>query len=323
MKRAAKEHSDPDLRAEYDFKLGQRGKYASRFKEAAVDGKVAPGKVHSWAPLLALPWSGSEKQITGDTWIRGRGAYIGYSATDFKRYLSRDEREQCREAEHWLQIDQPVHSALSSPAAINSFLVALWVVAPTRTHIPLRFEEAKGQRTVARLLDRFQWIEGQALDGIQGKQLEETGRLLRPLRDVYENGRRLRNALVLSFQGCLSRQWQVAFVCLAAAAEAILSDSTERGLGQRLADNFAALTATDEAGRKDARARFRRLYGIRSVIVHGRAHGRREAHITLKDLAEFSDLVRGLWRIVLEDSNARAALEAGDEQRQLLFRTRA
>ncbi len=322
MRKAAKDN-DPDLRAEYDFKLGQRGKYASRFRETAVDRKATPGEVRSWAPLVDLPWRGSEKQITVDTWIRARGAYIGYSAADFKSYLSRDEREQCREVEHWLQIDQPVHSALSSPAAINSFLVALWVVAPTRTHVPLRFEEAKGQQTVSRRLDRFQWIEGQVLDEIQGKHLKETTRLLPPLRDVYENGCRLRNALVLSFQGCLSKQWQVAFTCFAAAAETILSDSTERGLSRRLAENFASLTATDEAGRKDARARFRRLYGIRSVIVHGRAHGRREAGINLKDLAEFSDLVRGLWRNVLEDPNARAALEGSDEQRRLFFRTRA
>jgi len=323
-KKASEEHDDPDLGAEYDFKLSPRGKDASRFRESAVDRtEMMMGKVHSWAPLIDFPWAGSEKQMTVDTWVRGRGAYTGYAASEFRSYLSQEERKQCRDTEHWLHIDLPIHSGLSSPAAINSFLVVLWIVAPTRTRVPCRFEETKVERTVARRLDRFQWIEGQALDDIHDKHLQETARLLPPLRDVYTTGRRLRNALILTYQGCVSKQWQVAFTCFAAATEAILSRSTDHGLSRRLAEDYALLASTDGADRKVARERFLRLYGIRSVIVHGRAHGRQEADINLKDLAQFSDLLRGLWRIVLEKPDVRAAFEGDDEQRRLLFKALA
>jgi hypothetical protein len=56
--------------------------------------------------------------------------------------------------------------------------------------------------------------------------------------------------------------------------------------------------------------------------VHGRAHERQEGQINLKDLAEFSDLLRILWRRVLESSGVRAALEGDDEQRELFFKKR-
>jgi hypothetical protein len=322
-KKASKEHADPDLRAEYDFKLSPRGKDASRFREPAVDGAGTIGGVHSWAPLIDFPWTGAEKQMTVDTWIRARRAYTGYAASDARSYLSAEERKQCRDADHWLHVDLPIHSELSCPAAINSFLVALWVIAPTRTQVPCRFEETKRERVVARRLDRFQWIEGQVLDEIHGKHLQETARLLRPLRDLYTNGQRLRNALVLTYQGCVSKQWQVAFTCFAAAAEAILGRSTDHGVSRRLAEDYALLAASDDAGRKVARDRFLRLYGVRSVVVHGRAYGRREGGVNLKDLAEFSDLLRGLWRTVLEKPDVRAAFEGDDEQRRLLFKALA
>jgi hypothetical protein len=325
MKKKANRERDPELRAEYDFKLAPRARFASRFRESPVDLEKTIGDVRSWAPLIDFPWRGSEKQIAADTcntWVRAGRAYTGYSGPDFKSFLSQEEQEKCRGAEHWLQIDQPVHSSLSSRAAINSFLIALWVVTPTRTNVPLRFEVTKAERTVARLLDRFQCIEGQVRDEIHGKHLQETARLLPPLREVYTRGRRLRNALVLTFQGCVSRQWQVAFTCFAAASEAILTHSSDRGLSRRLSENFASLTETGEVGRKRAQERFSRLYAIRSDIVHGRAHERQEGQINLKDLAEFSDLLRILWRRVLESSVVRAALEGDDEQRELFFKKR-
>jgi hypothetical protein len=322
-KKANKKQADPDMRAEYDFKLSPRAKDASCVRESAGDRTEAIGRVHSWAPLIEFPWIGGEKRMTVDTWIRVRGAYTGHEASDFRSYLSQEERKLCQEAEHWLQIDLPIHSELSSPVAINSFLVALWVVAPTRTQVPCRFEETKGERVVARRLDRFQWIEGQVLDEIHNEHLQETARLLRPVRDLYTNGRRLKNALVLTYQGCVSKQWQVAFTCFAAAAEAILSRSTDHGVSRRLAEDYALLAARDDAGRKEARERFLRLYGVRSVIVHGRAHSRHEGDINLKDLTEFSNLLRGLWRIALEKPDARAAFESGDEQRRLFFKALA
>ncbi len=311
---------DPDIRPEYDFKLAERGKYASRLREAASPGREPVGHVRSWAPLVDMPWAGSEQRIGDDTWIRGRGAYAGYSSPEASRYLSEEERERCQDADHWLSIDLPIHGGLSSAAAVNSFLIALWIVAPTRTHVPFRFDEAESERVVTRLLERFQWIEGQARDQIDDDHLQSAARLLMPLRAVYVDGQRLRNALVLTFHGCLSRSWQVALTCFTTAAEAMLSDAPHPGSTERLAKNFACLTASDKVGREVARQRFERLSAIRSEVVHGRPL-RAGTELNLKVLTEVSDMLRQLWRAILVSSEARGALEGDAEQRHRFFMT--
>lgn len=202
--------------SEYDFRGGVRGKYAQRYKErgniVVLDARAAEDAC-VWAPLVGFSWKGLSRQIAEDTWLRPASAYSGYE--QFAYVLAQEEQDRCREVGHWLYVVRSGHDKLSASERINAFLTTLWIVRPTLTHVPFRFEETEsGTRPFARHLDRFQWVKGQAKEAVGDAHLERVSRLLPALRVTYSDGRRLRNALVLTLQGCFSRNWQAAFICL-------------------------------------------------------------------------------------------------------------
>ena len=237
-----------------------------------------------------------------------------------RKFLCLEEVEECRSIGHWLEAHQGLRDEVSVRVRMNSFLLALWIARPTRTQLTLRFQEIDdGERGASRILDRFQWIEGYVADELSTEDLERVRTNLQPIMDLYRVSRGLRNALVMTFRGCVATDWQSSFICLAAAAEALLTHSAGPGLVGRLADAFARLTSHSERERKAQRDHFKRLYGVRSKIMHGRGHDRRTAEANLNDLAAMRDAVRALWSRVLESDEMRAALDADDRTRLKLF----
>lgn len=312
---------DSDLLAEYDFSGGVRGKYAQRYKErgnVVVLDTRAGEDAYVWAPLIDFSWNGLGRQVTEDTRLRPRSDYLGYE--QFAYVLAQEEQDRCREIGHWLHISRPANDRLSASEKINSFLLTLWIVRPTLTHVPFRFEEtASGTKVFARHLDRFQWVKGQAKTEIGDKHLNQVGRLLPRLIATYSNGRRLRNALVLTLRGCVARDWQEAFVCYCAAAEAMLTYSREPGLTDRLARSYARIMDRTQPSAKKAQDEFKRLYAIRSDIVHGRSYGRQTSSHNLRELSAFSNLLRRLWGRILQDRDLCDGLDAEDRDRERLF----
>ncbi|MEK7362678.1 MAG: hypothetical protein AAB016_01765, partial [candidate division NC10 bacterium] len=153
-------------------------------------------------------------------------------------------------------------------------------------------------------------------DEVEDRDLDEVARILAPLRAVYATRRRLKNALALTFRGCVAYDWQSAFISFSAAAEAILTYSSKPGLTDRLAKSYVTLVGAGRLGRKSAYDRFKRMYSVRSDIVHGRAYDRKHPSRNLADLVEFSDILRQLWKVVLESPKVRSALEGDDRKRQ-------
>lgn len=305
MRKASKSQRDTDILPEYDFSKGVR----------------ATETIHIWAPLLGFQWAGLEQQIAGDTWIRPASGCRDYQKfPEFKYALAEEEWDRGREAQHWLALTHMRSDELSAKVKMNSFLLALWIVRPTRTHVPFRFETVEsGFRLVARVLDRFQWVEGQAADEIKDKDLDDVTHILASLRIAYAACGRLKNALALTFRGCVASDWQSAFVCFSAAAEAILAYSQAPRLTDRLAESYAKLVSSSRSGRELAKDRFRRLYSIRSDIVHGHAYERAGPSSKLSDLGDFADLLRQLWKVVLGSKEVLVALEGDDKQRQNFF----
>jgi hypothetical protein len=141
------------------------------------------------------------------------------------------------------------------------------------------------------------------------------------MEEIYIARQRLRNALVLTFRGCVSSDWQSAFICFAAAAESLLTYSSKPGLTKRLGETYAALAGREsQVTSSAASADFARLYSIRSDIVHGRAYGRVDERQNLDHLRAFSDILRGLWRIVIGSDATRRALEENDQGRETFFK---
>ena len=305
--------------AGYGFALAVPGKYY----EPPHDPPAGPTpRVRAWSPLFNFPWQGPACQIAAGVSIVTGASYTGYEGEAAKRFLSVEELEECRSIGHWLEVDQTLPDEITIRARNNCFLLALWLTKPTRTHLSLRFEEIEGgEYLVARILERFQWIEGQVSEELLSSDLARVRRILPTLLSIYAASRRLRNALVLTFRGCTSTDWQSSYICLTAAVEALLTCSNGRGLMRRLADSFALVTSSSENERKAQREHFKRLYSVRSEIMHGRSHDRRNAEFNLRDLAAMRDALRSLWDRILESDGLRVALEADDRSRATFFRT--
>ncbi|MGH7310459.1 MAG: hypothetical protein ACREK6_17375, partial [Candidatus Rokuibacteriota bacterium] len=69
---------------------------------------------------------------------------------------------------------------------------------------------------------------------------------------VYTSGSRPRNAIVLTFRGCVSVDWQSSFMCFIAAAEAMLTYSDKPGITARLANAYGRLVAKSASDRNVA-----------------------------------------------------------------------
>lgn len=307
-----------EIEREYDARLGVRGKYLDRF---GSDNRVEA--LHVWAPIFAFRWKGQEYPLAHGAWIHDLAAAKRHiDSPETKFFLSEEERERCHGTKHWLHLIHARGEEPSPRTRMNTFLLGLWLIRPTQAHVGLRLDVAESQvRTVHRVLDRFQWIPGQASDEIVDGDLQELAGLLGPMEDIYLAKQRLRNALVLTFRGCVSTDWQSAFVCFAAAAESLLTYSSKPGLTKRLAEAYDALAGRETQPTSGASGiEFARLYSIRSDIVHGRAFGRVDEQQNLGNLRSFSDLLRGLWRVVLASDTIRHALEESDQRRETFFK---
>lgn len=300
----------------YDLKGGVRGKYANRLPETS---RESPALRYVWAPLSDFPRDGSEYRIAPDTWICPASAYRGYDAPDFDEVLAPEDRALCRDVQHWLLLKLPAHYALSAGECINSFLLALWIVKPTRTHVELRFHESAADvPSVYRVRDRFQWIHGQVTDKLQDEDLVVVSDFLPRIRAAYVDRGRLRNALVLTSRGCVSGDWQSAFTCWSAAAEAMLTYERGPELTASLARAYARLVES-EVPTADAINQFETMSDIRSTIVHGRSYDRDGNAKNPDDLAACSDMLRRMWRAALRSEETRCMLESDDDVRKRFF----
>lgn len=274
------------------------------------------------APLSNFNWNGDNFSIDNLCTIQRLDTVPDLSWCEAS--LSKFDKDELNGISHWLSFEQLPSDKLKPSEKINVFLLALWVALPTRTQVKFRFElphkSGRGQlSTACRLLDRFQWIETQAKDKIETKHLEEMIGHVNALVAIYAARKRLWNSARLTFNGCTTISWQVAFISFSAAAEGILTYSTAFRITHRLAKSFACLTRATKGQRDSAYRAFTHSYSIRSDIMHGRAMKLGPPTRNLKELAKFSDLLRELWKNILSSKAIITELEKDDANREIWF----
>lgn len=273
-----------------------------------------------YAPLSSFPWRGATFSVAPGVEIIQRPQ--PYPLRGLDQDLTRFDRDQLFFADHWLTVDWSPGDEPHDSEIVNLFLLAMWLSQPTKAHVKFRFkvatdpEAAPGSPT--RLLGQFQWIEGAVADEVTDTQLATASSLFSSLREIRLSAPRLSNALHLTFAGCHASQWQVALVCFAAAAEAILTYETGPGITRRLALAYACILAQAAPDRDRHFREFSELYNRRSDIMHGRGYAIPGTD-TLPALARFGDALRELWKIVVGSSAIMEGLEAPDAQRKLFF----
>lgn len=209
--------------------------------------RTAPSRAESsiiWSPLVGLDWQGAELALGADTWLRRGTRFTGYRSKDVVEYLSPEEKARCRQTRHWLHFTRAAQSPLSAAIHENAFLLALWIVRPTPTHIAVRFETSPdGSHHAIRVLDRFQWIRGQVASEVSTTDLKRAAQLFLRILESHTSRKPIHNALVLAFRGCVSRDWQAATLCFAASIAAVLRCSEKKPVLEELAAGFAGLPA--------------------------------------------------------------------------------
>jgi hypothetical protein len=273
-----------------------------------------------YAPLSKFPWRGSTFSVAPGVEIIQRPQ--PYPLRGLDEHLTQFDRNELFYADHWLTVDCSSGDEPPPSEIVNIFLLALWLSQPTKAHVKFRFKVATDPEaapgSMSRLLGQFQWIEGAAIDEVTNAQLVATSSLLPSLREIRRSAPRLSSALHLTFAGCQAIQWQVALVCFAAAAEAILTYETGSGITRRLALAYACLLAQAAPERDRLFREFYELYDRRSEIMHGRGYAIPETD-RLRILVRFGDALRELWKVVVGSSAIMQELEATDAQRKLFF----
>jgi len=274
-----------------------------------------------YAPLSKFPWRGTTFPVASGVEIIQRPQ--PYPLRGFDERLTRGDSDELFFASYWLTVNWSTGDEPRPSEIVNIFLLALWLSRPTKTHVKFRFKVATdpgaAPGSMARLLDQFSWVEGAVADEVTDAELATASSLFSSLREVRLSAPRLSNALHLTFAGCQAIQWQVALVCFAAAAEAILTYETGSGITRRLALAYACLLAQTDPERDRLFREFRELYGKRSDVMHGRGYTIPSPE-KLPTLARFGDALRELWKTVVGSSAIMQGLEAPDDQRKLFFR---
>lgn len=275
-----------------------------------------------YAPLSQFAWTGQNFTVAPGIEIKRLQDRPDLRGLDNR--LADDEQRELSRVMHWFTFEWTAGDEPLPEEVVSLFLIALWLAQPTKAHAEVRFElcinAGAAPDRCSRLLDRFNWVPGATAHKLTDADLAQAAVLFPTLRDCCVARGRLRNALSLTLAGCMAHGWQVAFICHAAAAEAILTYDTGPGITRRLALAYACLVETSAVDRNRVFIEFRDLYSIRSDIMHGRAHNV-AAIDQLPTLARFETVLRTLWRAVLTSPNLTKALEGTDAQREALFRS--
>ena len=269
-----------------------------------------------YAPLQQFVWSGKQFLISPGFEITRflnipdlRGLETGLASEEIRDLVP----------QHWLAFEWKTGEEPSAAEVVNLFLLALWIVKPTRSHVAVRFEVSSDLNHspggTYRMLDRFNFVPGAVADRVEDSDLSAAASYFLLCRALRLADKRLVNGLLLTFAGCTATHWQVAFVCHAGAAEALLTYDTGRGITRRLATSYACLVESAKANRDLAFTEFAELYEVRSDIMHGRAHRITSAD-RLPTLGRLEGLLRRLWRAILSSpSHVVDALEGTDSDR--------
>jgi hypothetical protein len=273
-------------------------------------------------PLSEFNWDGEDFSFSSFGSVNRSRTPLDLSWCE--SFLSQDDRNEVASVAHWLSFEQSPKDPLNQKEKLNLFLLALWLVVPTKTHAKFRFEVPReaGEGVTSgasRLLDRFRWIRTQVKDKVETKHLQQMSSYIDAMTAIYTARKRLRNSLVLTLRGCMATDWQVAIVCFSAAAEGLLTHKKGSGLTNRLSKSYACLVETTKHQRDRAFETFRHSYDVRADIMHGRATHRRAPKRNLREAGRFSDMLRRLWKAILASNMVWRKLENDDATRRIWF----
>ena len=236
--------------------------------------------------------------------------------------LGYDERHALTyRVDYWLEIREPRTDNVAAASIANMWIFSLWLTRPTSTSIHNRFEKFDDSESshAVRLISRAGYNQFDVdFRAFSADEILQAASYLEILCEVDASSR-VGFALSLSVESTWVHRWSPGLMLASAAVESLLTYSEERRISTRHADVYAKVVA--RAGDRDtARNRFQKAYRRRSKLVHGRLPSATD-YERLQDLAEWSRILRELWREILTRPSLLSALQGDDVARQAYFNT--
>ena len=235
-----------------------------------------------------------------------------------KEFLSKQEINDINNCKFWIKITDSFPQYLKPSVVCNTILLSMWVNKPNQIETRFRFGD---NNSISRQLDRFQFIR---LDNNENHfnlhDLENVKIYYNSFCRIIRRNKRLYIAQLNTFRGCQAYHWAVGFLLFSAAFETLLNYQRGYGLTKRLAKANACLMESTNYKRDSLCKKFKRLYNIRSDIMHGKQRKWQRADGNLKKLHELSSLLRHLWQKILTDKDLQTTLEADDNIRKAFFK---
>jgi len=250
------------------------------------------------------------------------------SLHELEKELSSSECDDLSSTEYWLSFEHNKQKGWDTSNITILFLIALWLETPTETHARHLFEfstdknpEEKG---FSRCLDRFQWNRKTVSEKITSDNITKAFEYFDLLTPLLRRNKRLKDALVMSAAACMSYRWQIAYISFSSAVETLLTYEKGPGLTNRLATSYACLVETNTKKRNFEYKKFKKLYEVRSDIIHGRIRkvaktSKDKANKHLELLADVSGLLRDLWKKIITEKSLVFELEKSDASRKIFF----
>lgn len=245
----------------------------------------------------------------------------------FANYLSKDDYESIQETSHCIIIEAETSSDLSEDEVINMFLIACWIAKPTQVQIKFKFRFNKFSTAqnasqsityFSRIHDLFQYNEFEIRNDIRLMDLNtlrKVTHIFSVLLKISNQKGNIYSCLHFMVAGCQAYRWTVAFVCYAVVMESLLYSSRNDST-INLLKAYACLASHNDKARDKYYFAFKRLYDLRSRILHGNLYDIDfDDKQSLISLAELSKLLRRLWRRICYSSDYQINLDFKAEKR--------
>ncbi len=228
--------------------------------------------------------------------------------------------QQYQNVYHWLNI-KTTKKFREIEELVNLFQLVLWIIKRTSTNIHFISNLSKSQSKLKfnLLHSRFTFIPKNLSYELTKHDIMQLQIILKIIVKLYYDKTRLRNAIVLNYNACIAPYWEASYLLFSTTFESLLTYGEHKNLTETLAKSYAALSTVDIRKREKYYEDFRKIFRIRSDIVHGSAANKskyKDGDQNLKYLANVSDILRCFWVRILNDTVAINNLIATDNFRR-------